>query len=634
MMVKEKGFSLKKLIGMLMCIATVSMLVAAYVISWNSVKAVTIIYGSSLVEAKPDDAIDIVYEPVFNQTEARSMLESINEFRTGEDAWYWNSDDSTKTTCAGLEELVYDYDLEKVAMQRAAEIALAWGHERPDGRSTWSAYDECGYERWSVGENIAAGYTSAYSAYVAWREDNEAYSGQGHRRNMLNSGFKAIGIACVTVGGIKYWVQEFSSYVSSDQATDANDSETEVEVSVTEADIALDSVQEMTATVDVGSSIAIPDAEAVVKFAMAWPSGKKIDIKIPGVFVLADNEYVSIKDNTISGLKAGTGSITGEALGENIVLNVTVNEKENKIETDTENTTETINEEPENTSTESSESVCGDVDSDGTVTPKDVTMMRRFLAGGWNVDVVTEDGDVDGDGSITPKDVTMLRRYLAGGWGVELPKKNTNPSDFPNINTPGGWEDPESLEVPENILKYFENENEANPDSDQIIPIAVVKKQVVAGTNYGLISRISNKSKGEDEVFAFITVYVDLSDKVQEVSRVYKTDTLTRTSEDITGWKQAEDITFTNVPKDVIERALSEFDGVSYKPVAILLNQPVYSQKEIDGWNVCMLFESKVISPGAESTYVLIYVFVDMEYNVEMTDVKSIEGCQPASWIK
>jgi YD repeat-containing protein len=66
----------------------------------------------------------------------------------------------------------------------------------------------------------------------------------------------------------------------------------------------------------------------------------------------------------------------------------------------------------------------GDVDGDGTVTPKDVTKMRRFLAGGWDVEVATEDGDVDEDGSITPKDVTKLRRYLAGGWGVELPKKS------------------------------------------------------------------------------------------------------------------------------------------------------------------------------------------------------------------
>lgn len=65
----------------------------------------------------------------------------------------------------------------------------------------------------------------------------------------------------------------------------------------------------------------------------------------------------------------------------------------------------------------------GDVDDDGTVTPKDVTKLRRFLAGGWGVNVEVADGDVDGDGSITPKDVTKLRRYLAGGWGVELPMK-------------------------------------------------------------------------------------------------------------------------------------------------------------------------------------------------------------------
>ncbi len=65
----------------------------------------------------------------------------------------------------------------------------------------------------------------------------------------------------------------------------------------------------------------------------------------------------------------------------------------------------------------------GDVDGDGQITPKDVTVMRRSLAGGWGVEVSPVDGDVDGDGQITPKDVTLLRRYLAGGWGVTLPEK-------------------------------------------------------------------------------------------------------------------------------------------------------------------------------------------------------------------
>lgn len=66
----------------------------------------------------------------------------------------------------------------------------------------------------------------------------------------------------------------------------------------------------------------------------------------------------------------------------------------------------------------------GDADGDGEITPKDVTMLRRYLAKGWNVDVAVEDADVDSDGVISPKDVTMLRRYLAKGWGVALPKKN------------------------------------------------------------------------------------------------------------------------------------------------------------------------------------------------------------------
>ena len=69
----------------------------------------------------------------------------------------------------------------------------------------------------------------------------------------------------------------------------------------------------------------------------------------------------------------------------------------------------------------------GDVDGDGDITPKDVTILRRYLAGGWNVSVSVEDADVDGDGDITPKDVTVLRRFLAGGWGVELPVKESVP---------------------------------------------------------------------------------------------------------------------------------------------------------------------------------------------------------------
>ena len=122
----------------------------------------------------------------YGQTEARKMLSMINKFRTGSDAWYWNSSNTQKVKCSDLGTMVYDYELEKAAMQRAAEIVLSFSHTRPNGEDCFTAYDT-GY---SAGENIATGYYSyndASSVFEGWQETNEKYGGQGHRRNMLQS---------------------------------------------------------------------------------------------------------------------------------------------------------------------------------------------------------------------------------------------------------------------------------------------------------------------------------------------------------------------------------------------------------------------------------------------------------------
>ena len=269
-------------------------------------------------------AADVIIEPVFNQTEARSMLDSINAFRTGSDAWYWNSSNTEKVQATGLGELVYDYELEKVAMQRAAEIALYWDHTRPDGRDTWSAYTELGYPGGAKGENIAAGYASANSAFVGWREDNDDYYGQGHRRNMLDSGFKAIGIACVTVNGTKYWVQEFSSNTPSGSATAANDSATLVTVKVSDSSISNVKYTVSDITVDEGSSVAFPTVSATAVFSGSWPSGRNTPVKNEVVFTTADNQYVAIENGMVKGLKAGTGVISGSLFGNVVQANVTV----------------------------------------------------------------------------------------------------------------------------------------------------------------------------------------------------------------------------------------------------------------------------------------------------------------------
>lgn len=61
----------------------------------------------------------------FEQSNARTVLNMINSFRSSSDAWYWNSDNTTKTYVTAS-PLQYDYTLEKIAMQRACELVYLY----------------------------------------------------------------------------------------------------------------------------------------------------------------------------------------------------------------------------------------------------------------------------------------------------------------------------------------------------------------------------------------------------------------------------------------------------------------------------------------------------------------------------
>lgn len=65
--------------------------------------------------------------------------------------------------------------------------------------------------------------------------------------------------------------------------------------------------------------------------------------------------------------------------------------------------------------------IYGDVNDDGTVNGKDVTLIRRYIAGGYDIEINEQAADVNCDGTINGKDVTLIRRYIAGGYDVELP---------------------------------------------------------------------------------------------------------------------------------------------------------------------------------------------------------------------
>lgn len=247
----------------------------------------------------------------YGQTEARTILNMINEMRTSStDAWYWKQDDTTKTYCTNLQPLQYDYDLEKTAMQRAAEIAIIYSHTRPNNKDTFSAFYENSVYYTYAGENIAAGYGTADSVNDGWREDNELYAGQGHRRNMLSSKFNCVGIGHVYYNGFHYWVENFA-YRDKVNTTPVSADNTETTLTIP---VATSKISNFNITFDkdeyslkTGESTSISVSDPTISVFGHW--GSRF------VFV-TDTPDLTIADSTVATL---SGTITGISEGDTTI---------------------------------------------------------------------------------------------------------------------------------------------------------------------------------------------------------------------------------------------------------------------------------------------------------------------------
>lgn len=99
----------------------------------------------------------------------------------------------------GLSALAMDKNLLEVAMQRAMETTLYWSHTRPTGSDCFTA------SSLMAAENIAVGQSSAKGVMNSWMNSS------GHRGNILDEDHTTIGIGCVEVNQVKYWVQCFGT---------------------------------------------------------------------------------------------------------------------------------------------------------------------------------------------------------------------------------------------------------------------------------------------------------------------------------------------------------------------------------------------------------------------------------------
>jgi predicted outer membrane repeat protein len=161
-----------------------------------------------------DDTINIEDNLELDEGEyvdASDAYRYLNDFRCEENVWYWNYDDTTQShvnnnDTVWLKPLERDVELENTAKIRAKEISEFFSHTRPDGTKCFTAFPD---DLLDMGENIAYGYGTCFDVTEGWKETNDTYQYQGHRRNMLQADYNCVGIAGYKINGVIYWVQNF-----------------------------------------------------------------------------------------------------------------------------------------------------------------------------------------------------------------------------------------------------------------------------------------------------------------------------------------------------------------------------------------------------------------------------------------
>lgn len=241
----------------------------------------------------------------YGQTEARQMFDMLNNYRKSN----------------GKSELVYDYNLERVAMQRAAEIAVRFNEAeseadlRPDGNSYKQTLADYGFDISPrgilYGENILFGTEDSMKLDSAF---GKFCSDSGNKDQMLGF-YTIVGIAHIRLEEkTDFWVQIFANRGTPGDYTSPIDGPLEVTVKIDPSivtDVQVDYVSGGN-TVPAGSSVAVP--VYLPKIKVSGSEMKEALVLSPLKFNSNDG-FVNATGNTMTGLKEGSGSISASLLG-------------------------------------------------------------------------------------------------------------------------------------------------------------------------------------------------------------------------------------------------------------------------------------------------------------------------------
>lgn len=128
----------------------------------------------------------------------------------------------------------------------------------------------------------------------------------------------------------------------------------------------------------------------------------------------------------------------------------------------------------------------GDLNDDQKVNSTDVIMLRRHIAGGYELTINEAAADVNADNKRNSTDVILIRRYIAGGYDVELKPSTSTGSKCNHSMTAYEYKAPTCTESGNNAYwycaacdKYFTDENGTTQTEQQYLTIAATGHTIV-----------------------------------------------------------------------------------------------------------------------------------------------------------
>ncbi len=196
----------------------------------------------------------------------------------------------------GLPALTMTADLTETAMLRAAESVIYWDHKRPNGNSCFTAFPP--YSK--AGENMAVGQKNAAAVMLSWMNSD------GHRKNIMSGDFGSIGIGCVNMNGIYYWMQVFTNYRGSSMAQDSSVASKSRSIQVLSENLKLTSPAAQAApTLVIGSSMQI--SPVVHDTGVSWRTN--IPLIADFRYVSSNSTIASVSDGIISAKAVGNATV-------------------------------------------------------------------------------------------------------------------------------------------------------------------------------------------------------------------------------------------------------------------------------------------------------------------------------------